>query len=114
MENLLAILIGVFFGLGVYFILEKTLLKLIFGLVMFGHAANLLIFTAAGLSRGVTPIIGSEAAQLTAPYPDPLPQALILTAIVIGFGVLAFVLVLTRQACVMNLQPYDCLEEEGA
>lgn len=113
MEVLLAVLIGCFFGLGVYFVLERTLLKLVFGLVMFGHAANLLIFTAAGVTRGRTPLIAADATRLTGLHPDPLPQALVLTAIVIGFGVLAFALVLTRQACVMGLKPYEVSEENS-
>jgi multicomponent Na+:H+ antiporter subunit C len=57
-----------------------------------------LIFTAGGVVRGRPPIIPEEATRLTIPFADPLPQALILTAIVIGFGVQAFSLVLFKHA----------------
>ena len=97
MELLLAIVIGTIFTAGCYLMLQRHILKLIFGIVLMSHAANLLIFTAAGLTSGKTPIITSDALKLQTPYPDPLPQALILTAIVISFGILAFTIVLARK-----------------
>ena len=107
METILAVVIGSLFAIGVYLMLEKNVLKLIFGLVLIGHAANLLIFTAAGLTRGKAPIIAADADILTGVYADPLPQALILTAIVIGFGVLAFALVLVRQTKLAEVNSPD-------
>ncbi len=97
MQILYAILIGALFGGGMYMLLRRSLLKIIIGLLLLGHAANLLIFTAGGLTRAASPLIGPDGTELTGIYADPLPQALILTAIVIGFGVIAFALVLVHR-----------------
>lgn len=94
MNTLIAILVGVLFGAGIFLMLSRTPVKLIIGLVFLSNAINLLIFDAAGLTRGLPPIIAKNAETMTGTYADPLPQALILTAIVISFGVLAFALVL--------------------
>jgi multicomponent Na+:H+ antiporter subunit C len=64
------------------------------GLILLSHAANLLIFTAGGLVKGTTPILKEGVLSGSLPPQDPLPQALILTAIVISFGLLSFVLIL--------------------
>ncbi|HXH08214.1 MAG TPA: NADH-quinone oxidoreductase subunit K [Alphaproteobacteria bacterium] len=72
--------------------------KVIFGLAILTNATNLLIFTVAGPVRARPPIVAVDAEQLTPPFADPVPQAFILTAIVIGFGVLAFTLVLPYRA----------------
>ncbi len=98
MEIVLAIGTGGLYAMGFYLILRRSLVKLVFGLVMLGQATNLLIFTAAGLTRANPPIIADNAEMLAGPAADPLPQALILTAIVISFGILAFALVLMRRA----------------
>ena len=94
MELWVAIVVGVVFGAGIYLLLCRTPVKLIIGLVLLSNAINLLIFVAAGLTRGKPPIIAANATQMVGASADPLPQALILTAIVISFGVLAFALVL--------------------
>ena len=97
MSALLPIVIGVLYATGLYMMLRRSLVKLIIGLALLGHASNLLIFVAAagrGLVRGGPPIIAEAELQSAAPMADPVPQALILTAIVIGFGVLAFALAL--------------------
>ncbi|MCE7984506.1 MAG: Na+/H+ antiporter subunit C [Caldilinea sp. CFX5] len=98
METILAFVVGVLYAVGLYMMLRRSIVKLIIGLVLLGQAANLLIFTLGGLTRGRAPLIAPDGTQLTAPYADPLPQALILTAIVIGFGVQAFALVLLKRA----------------
>jgi multicomponent Na+:H+ antiporter subunit C len=95
MEVLLALAVGVLYGSGTYLMLRRSLLKLVIGLGLLANGTNLLIFTSAGLSRAGPPII--EEGQLGTSA-DPLPQALILTAIVITFGVTAFALVLLRRA----------------
>jgi multicomponent Na+:H+ antiporter subunit C len=77
--------------------MRRSLVKLIIGLILLSHAANLLIFTAGGLTRARPPLIPAGALQPVGPYADPLPQALILTAIVISFGVLAFAVVLLHR-----------------
>lgn len=97
METTLAIVIGGLFAISFYLMLRRSMVRLIIGLVIFGQAVNLLIFAAAGLTRGQAPIIAGDAEEIPAPFADPLPQALILTAIVISFGVLAFTLALARR-----------------
>jgi multicomponent Na+:H+ antiporter subunit C len=89
----LALVVGALYAAGIYMLLRRALVKLLIGLVLLGNAANLLIFAAAGLTRGRPPLIAAAAAP-AGPVADPLPQALILTAIVIGFAVTAFALVL--------------------
>jgi multicomponent Na+:H+ antiporter subunit C len=106
MEVLLAFLIGGLYAAGLYLMLGRSIGKLIVGLVLLGQAANLLIFTAGRLTRARPPIIPEGALQPQVPFADPIPQALILTAIVIGFGVLAFALVLVDRTF-QTLGTYD-------
>jgi multicomponent Na+:H+ antiporter subunit C len=94
MQILLAFTIGCLYTAGIYMMLRRSLFKLIVGLILLSHGANLLIFAAGGLTRSVPPIISYGQGSLAEPAADPLPQALILTAIVISFGVIAFALVL--------------------
>jgi multicomponent Na+:H+ antiporter subunit C len=94
----LAVVIGLLYAAGLYLVMRRSMVKLILGLALLAHAANLLIFTVGGLSRGGTPIVPPGRAGLAAPFPDPVPQALVLTAIVIGFAVQAFALVLVKRA----------------
>lgn len=98
METVLAFVIGILYAVGLYLLLRRSLAKLIIGLALLSNAANLLIFTAAGLTRARPPLVPEGASQPTGLIADPLPQALILTAIVIGFGVLAFAMVLGYRA----------------
>lgn len=99
MENLLPIAIGILFGCGCYLCMRRNIVRVLLGIMLFGQAANLLIFTAAGLApEGRPPIIAADATRIDAPYADPLPQALVLTAIVIGFAVLAFAIALVLRA----------------
>lgn len=95
MIGLLAIIIGVLVGTGTYLILKTTAFRVALGLVLYGQAANLLIITMGGVKLGEPPILLREAGLN---YSDPLVQALTLTAIVIGFGVTAFLLVLIYRA----------------
>jgi multicomponent Na+:H+ antiporter subunit C len=97
MEIILAVVVGVLYAGGLYLMMRRSLVKLIIGLALLGHAANLLIFTIGRLNHNVPPIIPAGAEQMTGSFSDPLPQALILTAIVIGFGVQAFALVLLKR-----------------
>jgi multicomponent Na+:H+ antiporter subunit C len=90
MITVLAVTIGALYATGLYMMLRRSIVKLIIGLALLGHAANLLIFTAAGPRRARAPIVPEGVAAPPVPIVDPLPQALVLTAIVIGFGVLAF------------------------
>lgn len=97
MEIILAIVIGSLYAAGIYMMLRRSLLKLLIGIALLSHASNLLIFTASGLTRGNPPILGEATAGSLLTAADPLPQALILTAIVISLGVIAFALALTFQ-----------------
>jgi multicomponent Na+:H+ antiporter subunit C len=94
MEVLLALASGILYAVGIYLMLRRRLAQLIIGLGLLSNGTNLLIFTAGGLTRAHPPVVPEGADRLVPPYADPVPQALILTAIVIGFGLLAFALVL--------------------
>jgi len=95
--TLLAFVVGVLYAGGLYMLMRRSIVKLIIGLALLSHAGNLLIFTAAGITRGSPPLVPEGMMALQTPYADPLPQALVLTAIVISFGVLAFALVLVHR-----------------
>jgi multicomponent Na+:H+ antiporter subunit C len=97
-EPVLAIVVGGLYSAGIYLMLRRSLVKIIIGLALLSNAANLLIFTAGGLTRARPPLIAQGQLRPLEPFADPLPQALILTAIVIGFGVLAFAMVLAYRA----------------
>lgn len=98
MESLMAFVVGGLFAAAVYLMLRRSLVKLVLGLILLSNAANLLIFTAAGMTRGAPPLVPEGLLQPDKIPADPLPQALILTAIVISFGVLAFAVVLIHRA----------------
>ncbi|MFB9951394.1 Na+/H+ antiporter subunit C [Rhizobium puerariae] len=98
MEALLAVLIGLFFTAAVYLLLSKHTVRILLGIVLLGNAVNLLLFTTGRLTREVPPIIPGGVDALPAGAANPLPQALILTAIVISFSFFAFLLVLTYRA----------------
>ena len=97
MEVILALVIGVLYASAVYLLLRRSLVKLLIGLALLSHATNLLIFTAAGLSHDGPPVIQADAQTISGAAADPLPQALILTAIVISLGVMAFALALAAR-----------------
>lgn len=98
MVALLAVAIGVLFAAAIYLLLRRSVVKLALGLSLLGNAANLLIFVSAGLTRGSPPLVPVGGERPPEPHADPLPQAMILTAIVIGFAVLAFTLALLHRA----------------
>jgi multicomponent Na+:H+ antiporter subunit C len=97
MELLLALAAGVLYAAGIYLMLRRRLAQLIIGLGLLSNGTNLLIFTAGGITRARPPVVPEGETALLSPYADPVPQALILTAIVIGFGLLAFSLVLAHR-----------------
>lgn len=98
MEVLLAFVIGGLYAAGLYMMLRRSIVRLVIGLALLGQAANLLIFTLGRLTRGQPALVPPGHAQPDGPFADPVPQALILTAIVIGFGVQAFTVVLFKRA----------------
>jgi multicomponent Na+:H+ antiporter subunit C len=93
-----AIAIGALVSAGLYLMLRRNVVKILFGLALLGHAANLLIFVLGGLVRGRAPIVPVGSVSSPAGAADPVPQALVLTAIVIGFAVIAFAAVLLSRA----------------
>jgi multicomponent Na+:H+ antiporter subunit C len=90
----MSITIGVLFTIGVYLLLSKSLLRIILGTSFLTHGVHLLLLTMSKLKTGAPPLLGEEAQS----YTDPLPQALILTSIVISFGVTSFLLVLAYKS----------------
>ena len=82
-----ALLIGVLFASGSYLLMNRTLTRIILGVAMIGNAINVLI-VAVSSRPGAAPIVGEEGST------DPVPQALVLTAIVIGFALISFMLAL--------------------
>jgi multicomponent Na+:H+ antiporter subunit C len=90
METFITIIAGVLFTVGTYLILNKNLLRIILGITLFSHATHLMLMSINGLKKGAAPLLGESAAS----YTDPIPQALILTSIVISFALTAFLLVL--------------------
>jgi len=95
MEALMALIIGLLTGCGVYLVLRARTFPVVLGLTFLSYAVNLFLFAMGRLTIGQPPVIAAQAAG----YADPVPQALVLTAIVIGFAMTAFVIVLALKAC---------------
>jgi multicomponent Na+:H+ antiporter subunit C len=93
----LALAAAALFGIGTYLVLQRKLSRIIIGIGLLTHGANVLWIMAG--SRGNSPIVDGEA---TTNYSDPLPQALTLTAIVITFGVTAYLLALAYRSWVLT------------
>ena len=93
MEIVLAILVGVLYTAGVYMVLRRSIIKFIIGLIFLSNATNLLVFIAAGITAA-KPAFVDGAKTAAKDLSDPLPQALVLTAIVIGFGIVVFTMAL--------------------
>lgn len=119
MDVLLAVLAGVLTAAGVYLLLHRSLLRVLFGVILLSNAVNLIILVAGRTMRAAPPIVPEGMALPAAAVANPLPQALVLTAIVIGFGLVAFALVLVyRTYATFGTLDADALalqseEEEG-
>lgn len=98
MELVMIISAGLMMSAGIYALLNKNLLQLIIGIMLLGHGANLIVFMSGGLVSGAPAFVAKGSEQLSAGAADPLPQALVLTAIVIGFGMTAFVMILFHRS----------------
>ncbi|HHY50125.1 MAG TPA: Na+/H+ antiporter subunit C [Alphaproteobacteria bacterium] len=98
MDYAMAALVGIFFTTAVYLLVSRSLIRMLLGLALLGNAVNLLILVAGRLVRIVPPIAPPGAPSPLDGSANPLPQALILTAIVIGFGMFSFLLVLAYRA----------------
>lgn len=98
METALTGVVGLFYAVAIYLMLSKHIIRVLLGIAIFGNAVNLTIFTAGRVLREVPPIIAEGKTVLDGVTANPLPQALILTAIVISFSFFAFLLVLAYRA----------------
>jgi multicomponent Na+:H+ antiporter subunit C len=116
MELLLVALIGVLYACGVYLILKRSMVRLLLGIILLGNGTNILIFLLGNITKGKPPIIEPNLNVFADIYADPIPQALILTAIVISFGLTSFAIVLLKRVyALINTDDLDNLntpEEE--
>lgn len=112
MEILWSVIVGVLVAAGVYLLLERHMLRVMFGLILLSNAVNLAIFVSGRLTAGEPPLIGAEVSLPPENVANSLPQALILTAIVIGFGLLVFALILCYRAySESGTADIDCMQQ---
>lgn len=102
MELVTSLVAGGLFAASFYLLLRRNLLRFVIGLILLGNAVNLVLFTMGRLTRAEPPVIPKGAVVPSEPFANPLPQALILTAIVISFGLVAFTLVLVYRNFAVN------------
>jgi len=102
MELIVSVVAGTLIAASFYLLMRRNLLRFVIGVIILGNAVNLLIFTMGRLTRAVPPVIPKGQKVIEGAYANPLPQALILTAIVISFGLLAFTLVLVYRNFAAN------------
>ena len=95
MEFVLAIAIGILTGSGVWLMLRPRTFQLVIGLSLLAYAVNLFVFSIGSLAVDQEPILVDGVAPNLSNYTDPVPQALVLTAIVIGFAMTALLLVVS-------------------
>jgi multicomponent Na+:H+ antiporter subunit C len=98
MEPIIAVLVGLFIAVAAYLMLSRALVRVLLGVVVLGNAVNLLIFVSGRLTSATPPIVPAGETTPVGYFANPLPQALILTAIVIGFAMFAFLIVLAFRA----------------
>lgn len=92
------VLVAVLFGVGTYLLLQRELTRVVIGLAVLAHGANLALLVAAG-PPGAAPLLGDDA---TGPFADPLPQAFVLTAVVIVFGATALLLAIADRSWLLT------------
>jgi len=113
MELIIAITIGVLAGSGLWLLLRPRTFQVIIGLSLLSYAVNLFIFGMGRLRVGAPPVLDPTAPSTLARYDDPLPQALVLTAIVIGFAMTAlFLVVLLAARGLSGSDHVDSVERE--
>jgi multicomponent K+:H+ antiporter subunit C len=110
MEGLVATAIGVMTAAGVYLILRGRTFPVIVGLSMLSYAVNVFLFASGRVVAGLPPILSKTAEG----YTDPLPQALVLTAIVISFGMTAVLVMLALGAWLHSGKDDDRLDEDSS
>lgn len=102
MELLLVILIGILYAAGIYLMFRRSMVRLLLGLILLGNGANLLIFLMGDIAKGKPPIIAADSSVFKDIYADPVPQSLILTAIVISFGLQSFAIILLKRVYLLT------------
>ncbi|WP_313191292.1 Na+/H+ antiporter subunit C [Sphingobacterium sp.] len=116
MELLLVLVLGFLYAAGVYLILRRSMVKLLLGIMLLGNGTNILIFLLGSITKGKPPVIDSSHNVFQDIYADPIPQALILTAIVISFALTAFAIVLLKRVYALvdtdDLDDLNTPEEE--
>ncbi len=107
-----AILVAVLMGTATYLLLQRSPIRMILGLGLFTHAVNMLIFGTGVSDRGQPPVLLDKASfdGDISQFVDPLPQALILTAIVIGFGIVAFIIALLHRRHTLDISGENCTD----
>ncbi len=98
MEILLCWLVGLLFAISTWLLLHRNMIRILYGILLMSSSINLLIFTLGRLTLAKAAFIAEGESQLSGQFANALPQALILTAIVIGFGVFTYALVLMTKA----------------
>lgn len=111
MTLVLSLIIGLLFAAATYCLLRRNLMRVLIGILLLGHAVNLLLLSASDPLSRVPAILGKDGTPELPGTADPLPQALVLTAIVIGFGLSVFTLVLAR-SCFQKM-PIDDVRDLG-
>lgn len=115
MELLVASGIGLLTASGVYLMLRRRTLPVVVGLTLLSYGVNVFLFAMGRLTVGLPPILAKDAAS----YADPLPQALVLTAIVISFGMTALIVVLALRSFLdtgsdeVTIRPADLVRDFG-
>lgn len=105
MSDVISLLVGALYAAGTYLVLQRSWLRVALGVVLLGQGTLLLVFAMGRLARAHAPFVPPGATAPAEPFMDPVPQALVLTAIVIGFAVQAFTLVLFRRAFARTREP---------
>lgn len=98
MESLTALIVGILVAASVYLMLARNFMRFLFGLILLSNAANLVIFASGRMTPGAPALVPYGSDTPAGVVGNALPQALVLTAIVIGFGLLAFTLALAFEA----------------
>ena len=107
MEFIVASAVGVMTAVGVYLLLRARTFPVILGLTLLSYAVNVFLFTMGRLAINLPPVISEDATA----YSDPLPQALVLTAIVISFGMTAVAVVMALRAFLESDNDHVDLED---
>lgn len=119
MDVIMPLLVGLLFSAAIFLMQRPQLMRVGVGVILLTNAANLFLFSAGRLSKDGPPIIPIDSEVMTRDYANPVSQALILTAIVIGFALLSFVIALVYRSVLefnsqesSSIEAYDPLKEE--